>query len=101
MQRLPNIIHWKRFQQVSWSNDHSFFNCKIILIYFECKRFLRFFSKIASICVYLYISISIGIAKICIVEFKVEEVIVRVDKPSALTLAKAPAVEIKRNRYLT
>jgi dihydroneopterin aldolase len=41
-------------------------------------------------------ALSTGIARICCLDFGVSEVIVRVDKPSALFLAKAPGVEIKR-----
>jgi hypothetical protein len=38
------------------------------------------------------------IAKICCVEFDIEEAIVRIDKPAALKRASSPAVEIKRSK---
>ena len=39
-----------------------------------------------------------GIAKICCMQFGVEEVVVKVDKPCVLALARAPALEICRTR---
>jgi dihydroneopterin aldolase/2-amino-4-hydroxy-6-hydroxymethyldihydropteridine diphosphokinase/dihydropteroate synthase len=43
-------------------------------------------------------ALATGVAKIILFHFNIEEVIIRIDKPSAIYLAKSPAIEIRRNK---
>jgi FolB domain-containing protein len=39
-----------------------------------------------------------ALARICCIDFGVQEVIIKADKPSAIPLARSPSVEIRRTR---